>query len=307
MKILITGMKILVTGADGNIGSRLVRELAARGHDVVGIDIGQVDITDFAAITARIEAEQPQLVVHCAALTNVDRCAEQPQLAYTINAIGTQNVALGCQRINAALCYLSTNEVFDGQRTTPYLEYDSPHPINPYGYSKWVGEQMIRDLLPQHFIVRTSWIFAHGGTNFLQKIAQRAAAGQSLSVVTNEVGSPTYAEDFVQALPVLLETGRYGTYHLVNAGYTSRYGFARHILNSYGHTDVPIAPVIGAQHQRASHPPEYSALSNVIAAHLGIRLRPWQEAVDAFVERERDLVPHAAPQAAPQAIESRLS
>jgi dTDP-4-dehydrorhamnose reductase len=164
-----------------------------------------------------------------------------------------------------------------------------PHPVNPYGYSKWVGEQMVRDLLPKHYIVRTSWIFAHGGTNFLQKIVGLAAKGQPLSVVTNEVGSPTYVEDFVNTLPLLLETGRYGIYHLVNEGYTSRYHFARYILDCYGYADLPLIPVIGAQMPRPSRPPVYSALSNAIAAHLGLRLRPWREAVTAFAERERAL------------------
>lgn len=282
-------MRILITGAKGNLGSRLLRMFASRGHETVGIDIDELDITAFDAVTAYVDGVQPQLAIHCAALTNVDRCAEQPQLAITINAIGTQNVALACQRVGAAMCYLSTNEVFDGQRGTPYQEYDTPRPINPYGYSKWVGEQMVRDLLPKHFIVRTSWIFAHGGTNFLQKIVSLAAKGQPLSIVTNEVGCPTYAEDFVNALPILLETGRYGIYHVVNEGYTSRYHFARHILDCYGYNDLPLIPVIGSQIPRPSRPPLYSALSNTIAAHLGIRLRPWRDAVIAFVEHEREL------------------
>jgi dTDP-4-dehydrorhamnose reductase len=282
-------MKILVTGADGNIGRRLVHELTARDHTVSGVDIGLLDITDYAPTVDYIESVRPELVVHCAAMTHVDRCAEQPELAFKVNAIGTQNVALGAQRINAAMCYISTNEVFDGEKGTPYLEYDPTRPINPYGYSKWAGEQMVREASPRHYIVRTSWIFAHGGTNFLQKIIERAASGQALSVVTNEIGSPTYAEDFVQALPLLLETGRFGTYHLTNEGHISRYEFARHILNVYGYDQVEITPSISAQYPRPSRPPVYGALSNTIAAHMGIRLRDWHEAVEAFVEHERTL------------------
>ncbi|MEP7288473.1 MAG: dTDP-4-dehydrorhamnose reductase [Chloroflexota bacterium] len=283
-------MKILITGADGGVGSRLKDALTMRGHDTYGIDIGTLDITIYEATLAYMDSLRPDLVIHCAALTNVDLCAQQPDLAMRVNGIGTQNVALACQRVGAELCYLSTNEVFDGQRGTPYQEYDVPHPINAYGYSKWVGEQMIRDLLPRHMIVRTSWIFAHNGKNFLQKIAQAAADGKSLSVVTNEIGCPTYAEDLVEALSLLVESGRFGIYHLVNEGYTSRYNFARYILDCYGYADVPIARVIGAQYPRPSKPPVYSALSNIIAAHNGIRLRPWREAVDAFIERERSAV-----------------
>jgi dTDP-4-dehydrorhamnose reductase len=280
-------MKIFITGADGNVGGRLLRELIAQGHDACGTTIHDLDITDFSAVTAHISRLAPELVIHCAALTNVDLCAEQPELALRINAFGTQNIALACQQIGAALCYVSTNEVFDGQQGTPYLEYDVPHPINPYGYSKWVGEQMVRDLLPQHYIVRISWLFAHGGTNFLQKIVRAAQTGRALSVVTNEVASPTYAEDLIEVLPRLIETRRYGIYHLANEGYTSRYEFARYILECYGLSDYPIQPIVGAQHQRPSRPPVYAALNNFNAAQMGIRLRPWREAVSAFVEQEQ--------------------
>ncbi len=286
-------MKILVTGANGNVGKLVAQAFRTRGHDSIGTDIDDLDITVFEPVLDRLDALRPDLVVHCAALTNVDLCAEQPELAVRVNGIGTQNLALGCQRIGAALCYVSSNEVFGGQQETPYQEYDTPRPINPYGYSKWVGEQMVRDLLPRHFIVRLSWLFAHSGANFLQKIVQKAVSGQALSVVTDEIASPTYADDFVQALLALLETARYGIYHLPNAGYTSRYDFARYILDCYGYTDTVITPVLSTQYKRPSKPPAYSALSNVIAAHMGIRLRSWQEAVSAFVERERSSTPES--------------
>lgn len=282
-------MKVLVTGADGSVGARLVSELTARGHQATGTDITDADITDLTSILRRVDAVQPDLVIHCAALTDVDLCARQPDLALRVNGMGTQNVALAAQRIGAALCYISTNEVFDGERGTPYLEYDTPHPINPYGYSKWVGEQVVRELVPRHFTVRTSWLFAHGRQNFLHRIVDRATAGQPLSVVCNEVACPTYGEDLVAALTQLVETERYGVYHLVNEGSTSRYDFARCVLDCYGFHDTPIAKVISAQYPRASRPPTYSALRNFAADQIGIRLRPWQDAVAAFVERERSL------------------
>jgi dTDP-4-dehydrorhamnose reductase len=280
-------MKFFITGAQGNIGSRLSRELVAQGHAVIGVDIADFDITLFDAVVAHVTAAQPDAVIHCAAMTNVDRCAEQPDEALRINALGTQNVAVASQQVGAALCYISTNEVFDGQRGTPYMEYDTPCPINPYGYSKWVGEQVVRDLVPRHIIVRTSWIFAHTGKNFLQKIVSQAAENRPLSVVTDEVACPTYAEDFVPALARLVQTGRYGVYHLVNEGSASRYDFARHILDCYGFKGYPITPIISAQYPRPSCPPTYSALTNFIAAQMGIRLRPWREAVAAYAERER--------------------
>lgn len=285
-------MIVLVTGADGNVGKRLVQAMRDEGHEAIGTDIGTVDITNYDAVMTQVLELSPSLIIHCAALTNVDLCAQQPELALKVNAVGTHNIALAASQIGAQLCYISTNEVFDGQRGTPYLEYDAPHPINPYGYSKWVGEQIVRELLPAHFIVRISWLFAHGGVNFLQKIVQRAASGQPLTVVTNEVACPTYAEDLVEALVALIARPRYGTYHLTNEGHTSRYDFARYILDSYGYADVPITRVIGAQFPRPSHPPVYSALTNFMAAQMGIRLRPWREAVSAFIEREKANEPH---------------
>jgi dTDP-4-dehydrorhamnose reductase len=141
--------------------------------------------------------------------------------------------------------------------------------------------------------VRTSWVFAHGGTNFLQKIVERAANGGPLSVVTNEIGSPTYADDFAQTLPLLLETGRFGTYHLTNEGHTSRYEVARYILHLYGLDHIELRPTISAQYPRPSRPPVYGALSNMIGSHLGLSLRHWREAVEAFVERERSIATSA--------------
>lgn len=280
-------MKILITGAGGNIGRRLLEALHTREHNVIGLTHHEIDITQFGAVKQYIGDAAPDLVVHCAAMTHVDRCAEQPDEALRVNAYGAQNVALACQRIGAAMCYLSTNEVFDGERGTPYLEYDAPRPINPYGYSKWVGEQMVRDLLPRHYIVRTSWLFAHTGHNFLQKILQIAEKGDPLQVVCNEVASPTYAEDLVTALCALVETGRFGIYHLANEGRASRYEFARHILDCSGYVDLPITPIILAQYPRPSRPPTYSALRNFNAAQMGIQLRSWREALFAYFEREK--------------------
>jgi dTDP-4-dehydrorhamnose reductase len=280
-------MKILLIGADGNVGGRLQPRLLNAGHTVLAQTIADLDITNLSAVMSRVGDFRPDLLVHCAGMTNVDRCAQEPDEAIRINGLGTKYLALACQRFNAALCYVSTNEVFDGTRGTPYREYDAANPINPYGYSKWVGEQVVRELLPMHYIVRTSWIFSHTGQNFLQRIVSRAAQGASLAVVTNEVASPTYSEDLVEALAVLVETGSFGTYHLVNEGVVSRYAFARAILDAYGYEGYPIQPVIGAQYPRPSRPPVYSALQNFMAAQMGIRLRDWRAAIAAFVVRER--------------------
>jgi dTDP-4-dehydrorhamnose reductase len=279
-------MRILITGAGGGVGQALM----ARAPEAHGVSHSQLDVTDGQAVAQYIGAMAPQVVIHCAALTNVDRCAQEPFEALRVNAFGTQNVALACQRVGAALCYLSTNEVFDGERGAPYGEYDPPRPANPYGYSKYVGEQIVRQLVPKHYIVRTSWIFAHNGRNFLQRIVSLAREGKPLSVVTDEVACPTYAEDLAEGVLGLISTERYGTYHLTNQGAISRYAFARAILDAYGMADYPIAPIVKAQFNRPSRPPTYSALQNTFAALIGITLRDWRAALDAFIARETQKV-----------------
>lgn len=279
-------MRILITGAGGRLGSELVRALASQPHTVIGVDTDTVDVTDQAAVGEAFAAASPELVIHCAALTAVDFCAEHPDEALRVNGYGTQIVAQACLQHGAALAYLSTNEVFDGQECRPYLEYDPPRPANPYGYSKWVGEQAVRDLVSRHFIIRTSWLFAHGGRNFIHTVLRRAREGQPLRVVVNEVSSPTYANDLAAAIAQLVITGSYGIYHLANEGYASRWQFAREALDQAGFEAVPIEPIALAEFARASRPPQYAILRNTAAARLGITLRPWQEALAAFLEAE---------------------
>lgn len=278
-------MRILITGANGKLGGELVRQLG-NSHRVTGVDVDTMNITDSATVRTVVGRAQPELVIHCAALTAVDYCAEHPDEALAINAFGTQNIALACQQHDAELLYVSTNEVFNGRGARQYEEYDPTDPINPYGYSKWVGEQIVRDLIPKHYIVRTSWLFAHGGRNFAHAILGLAQAGGAIRVVTNEVGSPTYATDLAAAISQLITTSQYGIYHLANEGFTSRYSFARYILDHAGYGDRPIKPITLAEYPRPSRPPEYAGLRNRAAARLGIVLRPWQEAVSAFLDAE---------------------
>jgi dTDP-4-dehydrorhamnose reductase len=279
-------MRIFITGAKGRLGSRLVEQLSADGQVVQGIDIDTLDISQPRIVFEAVQSFEPDLVLHCAALTAVDYCAEHPDEALAINGFGTQNVALACQAANAALLYVSTNEVFDGTSRHGYQEYDPPHPANSYGYSKWVGEQVVRDLVPKHFIVRTAWLFAHGGKNFIHAMLQVAREGKPIRVVTNEIGSPTYTNDLADAILQLIATRHYGIYHLTNSGHISRYGFARQALDLAGYNHVPIAPISLAEYPRASRPPEQGVLRNFAAARLGITLRPWQDAVAAFLDAE---------------------
>ncbi|MGJ3240974.1 MAG: dTDP-4-dehydrorhamnose reductase [Anaerolineae bacterium] len=280
-------MRILVTGAKGQVGAQLVTVLSTQGHEVIGYDVDDLDITQFALVERVIGELKPHLVINPAAWTDVDGCAHHPEKALQVNGYGAQNLAVASYRHNAAIMQISSNEVFDGQAKRPYYEYDTPRAINPYGYSKLVGEQAVMRTNPRHYIVRMSWLFAHGGHNFIHAILNAVRDGhQQLRVVVDEIANPTYNDDLVQAITRLIESGRYGIYHLCNAGSTSRYDFARYFLDQAGFSDVTMERISHHQWARPSTPPVYTSLANVSAKMLGIELRDWREAVDEFLERE---------------------
>ncbi len=274
-------MRIAITGGRGQLGRELTRALSAN-HEIIVLDLPECDITQRQEIDY-IAGLAPDVVIHAAAMTDVDGCARDPLAAYRANALGTQNVALACQRMNAPMVYISTNEVFDGAQDSPYLELDPPRAINPYGASKLAGERFVQMLLNRFYIVRIAWLFAPGGNNFPKKIVEVARQNGKLAVVTDEIANPTYAPDLARALARLIETRHYGIYHLTNEGATSRYDFTAQILKLAGLGHIPLTPITLADYKRDSTPPRYGALANIIAAEmLGIKLRPWQEALAAY-------------------------
>ncbi|MGD2104490.1 MAG: dTDP-4-dehydrorhamnose reductase [Anaerolineae bacterium] len=274
-------MRIYITGCNGQLGRALGRELT--GHTVTGCDLPKTDITDREQIEDAIADFAPDVVIHTAAWTDVDGCARDPEKAYRVNALGTQNVALACASLGAALVTISTNEVFDGSADRPYREWDPPYPVNPYGRSKAAAEWYARHLLERFYIVRTAWLYAPGGSNFPHTIIRLADDLGKLQVVVDEVGNPTYAPDLAAALAQLIQTKAYGVYHLTNSGHASRYDFARTILRLSGRENVPVEPISLDEFERDSTPPRFAPLANTAAAALGIQPRPWQEALKAFL------------------------
>jgi len=274
-------MRVFITGAKGQLG----RALQARFADdaVFPADLPECDITDRVCVAQTITEFGPDVVIHAAAMTDVDGCARDPDLAYRVNALGSQNVALACQSAGCAMLYISTNEVFDGRKTEPYLEFDVTNPINVYGQSKLAGETIVRDLLTRFYIVRLAWLYGKGGNHFVRKIIRRADEQGSLRVVADEIGSPTYTEGVVGAVRQLVQTGAFGVYHFVNDGVASRYDFAREILRLSGRGHIPVEPIKLADFSRPSTPPPYTPLRNFCGTALGITLRPWQEALAEYL------------------------
>lgn len=264
----------------GQLGRLVVSELE-NAHEVLPLDQPRLELTEPGSITT-IADLQPDLVIHNAAMTDVDACARDPAQAFRVNAFGTQNVALACQRANAALLYISTNEIFDGEKPAPYLEFDPPHPINAYGKSKLAGEWFTQHLLWRFYIVRTSWLYARGSGRFPDKVLDLARRQARLAYVDDEIGCPTYAPDLAAALARLVTTEHYGLYHLVNSGSCSRYEWAVETLR-LANMPRPVQPIRLADYNRASTPPKNGALENFAGATtLGITLRPWQEALREF-------------------------
>ncbi len=283
-------MKVLITGAAGNLGAELGRQLESR-HTVLGADIldgvdYRLDVTDFEACRRLLAEVAPDIVLHPAAWTDVDGCARDPARALLINGVGTAHLAALTAGQGIPMLYVSSNEVFDGRLGRPYVEFDRPNPVNAYGYSKCYGERALAQVNPKHYIVRSSWLFAHDGRNFIQAILSAAAAGKPLRVVTNEVANPTYTNDLAAAIASLIETERFGSYHLVNEGAVSRWHFARFALDCAGFAEAPVARISRHEWQRPSLPPEYTPLANIAGASIGVVLRPWQESLRAFLEAE---------------------
>jgi len=274
-------MRILITGGKGQLGSALQRALM--NHDLTIVDLPEVDITVQAAFNRVLESVHPKLVIHCAAYTDVDGCANNPELAYKVNSLGTQNVALACERLGVELLHISTNEVFSGERTDGYEEWMPLGPINAYGQSKAAAEQMVSGICSRYYIVRTAWLYAAGGKNFIHAILDKARTGSQLSVVANEIGNPTYVKDLAQAIRQLIEVKQFGTYHFVNTGSCSRWAFANQILQFAGMRDVVNVPILARDYNRPSAPPLYGVLQNIAGASIGIYLRPWQKALQEYM------------------------
>jgi len=275
-------MRIGITGSAGQLGQALQAILS--GEDLLLLDLPEHDITDYEHTRRVITGFQPQMVVHAAAFTNVDRCELEPETAYRVNALGTQNVALACQRCDAAMVYISTDYVFDGAKSEPYWEWDVPNPQSIYARSKLAGECYTQALLLKFYIVRTAWLYSRTGKNFVKGVLRLADERDQLHYVTDEVGSPTYAPDLAEAVSKLIVHPLYGVYHFTNTGVCSRYEWAKAALELAGRPDYPIFPTQG--YERAAKVPARCELRNFCGAtQLGITLRPWREALaDYFNE-----------------------
>jgi dTDP-4-dehydrorhamnose reductase len=278
-------MKILVTGAKGMLGSDLC-PIFAQQHQILATDLEEMDVRQPQAVMDTFMSFGPDLVLHLAALTNVDGCQQMRDQTFLTNTVGTKNMALACGRTGAAMVYISTGSVFDGTKSEPYSEFDIPNPQSIYSKAKHQGELMVRELVREHYIVRAGWMFGGGirDKKFVGKIISLAKQGQMLQVVDDKFGSPTYTKDMAQGILKLVETGWYGTYHLANVGCCSRFEYARKVVELAGIDHCPMKPVTSESFPLLAPRPRMEAIRNYLLHLLGLDwMRPWDEALQDYI------------------------
>jgi dTDP-4-dehydrorhamnose reductase len=281
-------VKVLVTGAGGLVGRAVAEHCSASGDEVVLYGHTDLDITDREKVFLKLLDQRPDVVLNCAAWTNVDACESDPEKAYAVNATGPENLASACKEIGAVFVTISTDYVFDGQKDGFYTQLDTPNPQSVYAASKLEGERRPQAAYERSIIVRTGYIFGTGGANFLSTVVARARKGEKLKVITDTYGTPTYANDLAARLRELAVANAPGIYHVVNSGPgVSFEQFTREVLSLLGKTDAVIEPVLAASLNRPARRPYNSRLRCLRSVEIGLSPLPnWESALARFVRSE---------------------
>ena len=275
-------MKILITGSNGMLGHDLINAL--ENHELIITNSKTLDITDKDHTIEFICDVKPDVVINSAAYTDVDGCEENQDIAYAVNGEGVQNLALACRKVDCPLVHISTDYIFNGKNDRPWVEDDEIGPISVYGKSKLKGEQAILETLDKYFIVRTAWLYGINGRNFPKTMLELAENHSEITVVYDEVGTPTYTPDLARGISELIETDYYGIYHLTNSGSCSWCEFAKYIFEVAG-KDVNVIPVTAAEFARPAPRPSYSVLENKNWKENGFKpLRDYKEAIKEYIE-----------------------
>lgn len=276
-------MKIIVTGANGQLGKELVRQLEKLDILLFSFGKAELDITDFNEVNKVIREIRPNIIINAAAYTNVDKAETEKELAFNVNSFGQRNLAIAAEEIGARICYISTDYVFDGNGSQPYEEYSLVNPLGVYGKSKYAGEQLTQSLNSKYFIVRTAWVYGEYGNNFVKTMLKLAKEKNELGVVHDQVGSPTYTVDLAAFIIDLVHTEKYGVYHYTNSGSCSWYEFANAIFEETG-LEIKVDPLTSDQFPRPAKRPIYSVLDNVaLRVNDFPTPRHWREALQSFL------------------------
>lgn len=276
-------MKVLVTGVKGQLGYDVANELEKRGHEAVGTDVEEMDITDAAKVREVLTEENPDAVIHCAAYTAVDAAEENVELCRRINAEGTENIARVCSELNCKLLYVSTDYVFNGEGERPWEPDDEREPLNVYGQTKCEGELAVEKYVEKFFIVRIAWVFGVNGKNFIKTMLRLGKDHDELTVVADQIGSPTYTFDLSRLLVDMIESDKYGRYHATNEGLCTWYEFAVEIFRQAG-MDVHVRPVTSEEYPAKAKRPHNSRMDKRKLEENGFeRLPEWKDALSRYL------------------------
>ena len=277
-------MKALVTGAAGQLGHDVMDELKKRGHEGIGVDVQEMDVTDAEKVRQVITAADVDAVIHCAAYTAVDAAEDNAELCRKINADGTEHIARVCRDMDLKMMYISTDYVFDGQGERPWDPDDERNPLNVYGQTKYEGELAIEQNLDKFFIVRIAWVFGMNGKNFIKTMLNLAKNHDRLTVVNDQTGSPTYTYDLARLLVDMIETEKYGRYHATNEGICTWYEFACEIFKQAG-MNVSVAPVSSDEYPAKAKRPSNSRMDkSKLTANGFTPLPTWQDALSRYLK-----------------------
>ena len=292
-------MKILITGSNGMLATQVITDLergytelgevpaALKGAQLLLADVDTLDITDKAAVESFMEENRPDVVINCAAYTNVDGCESNQDTAFSVNAIGSRNLAIGCENIGAKLVHVSTDYVFRGDEPTPRREYDMPWPISAYGKTKYAGEEFVRQYCKKSFIVRTAWLYGYTGKNFVKTMVWLAKEKGGAKVVNDQHGNPTNAADLSHHLLKIAASEEYGTYHCTGNGECTWYEFAAEIARLAGYEGV-MRPCTSEEFPTPTKRPAYSSLDNMmLRVTVGDEMRHWKDALKAYFENQK--------------------
>jgi len=281
-------MKILIVGSNGQLGKELTRQFESK-HELLLYDIPSIDITNYPAVESLISDKKPAVVINAAAYTNVEKAEDNEDIAYRVNALGVQNLALACKKTGAKLVHISTDYVFDGTATSPYEEFDARNPLSVYGKSKLWGEKLVEQVGGEYYILRTSWLYGDG-PNFVRTMLKLAEQRGHLKVVADQYGTPTYTKDLVWVIEQLIQTDFYGLYHATNQGSCTWHEFACKIF-ALAAKSVQVEPVTTTEYPVKATRPQYSILENKMLRLRGLDvMRPWAEALQDYMGHEGTLI-----------------
>lgn len=276
-------MKLLVTGVKGQLGYDVVKEAEKRGVEAVGVDIDEMDITDAKQVREVITKGGYDAVVHCAAWTAVDKAEDMEEACRKVNKEGTENITQVCEVLDIPIMYFSTDYVFNGQGSEPWKEYDKRAPLNVYGQTKYEGELAV-EKLAKHFIIRIAWVFGKNGNNFIKTMLRLGKERGAVSVVNDQIGSPTYTYDLAKLVLDMIQSDKYGTYHATNEGICSWYEFACEIFKQAG-MNVQVTPVSSDEFPTKAKRPCNSRMNKTELDRNGFdRLPTWQDALHRYLK-----------------------